>query len=353
MKTAAVELHVVRYGELRDPGPPPEAGADDRKIASLLAHPLARPEDVAAVLLMCDGRVAGHFWLVPGRIRIAGATYPVWYGSDYDIVDPSVGAAHAGALFLRALREARSLGVFAVSPEASRVYRAARLDVRVVPRRTLVLRVRGFVERRSPSPVLSTVASLPIDALLALTRAPRLRGVAVPRGMRLVPVARFGDEVDAIDGAARGEHALERGHTELDWAIEHPWLDVPKYRWLPFHLHAGNHVAGYALVRIRTFGSVTVGSIMRSAVEPGVAGGREAMLRLLVDALGSAHVDVMDMCTDDPLDISIAQRLGMIARGDAMHGLRLGGDAAQAAREHGVRFEGLRLEMGEGDALLG
>lgn len=350
-----LRIHVYRYGDLEPTAALcARAGLTPLQAASLRAHPYARPEDAAVLVLLRGEETMGRFGLIPGRMRIGEREFRLSWSSDWYARDRRNRAGGA-LLLLQALREAGSLGSCGLSSIARQVLAAARFDIVPLPRRVFVLRSEPFWRQHVAAPVARALG-VPSDVLLRLARTgSRLRTSGWRRSFTLEQVERFGAPVDEVERASRGACWFPRDHRELNWALELPWFAPPaRDRYRAFHLRATGSatIAGYALARVHSYGAVVVGSLLRSAVRPEAAGGVEALVALTLEALGDDGVHLVDICTSNRPLLGAAARAGMLAHGHVELACRFAAAPADALRALGAALGDFEADMGEGDMLF-
>lgn len=333
-------IEEVSYGELRSVTEPESVSLTRAQLDSLLHHPLAREDDTALVLLRRGGRVVGRMGLLPGLVSIGGECHRVFYGSDWR-VDPEERTGGAGAhLLLRAVRRAGGSFVgFGVSETALPIYRAAHFSVAYAPRFARLVRSGPWLRRRSGA--LGALAPL---ADLAL----RARRVTSRRGERPEMAERFDEAIDALE-PLRGDPHTFRGHRELNWAREWPWLPPENGGILAYRMGTVHAPVAYAAARVRALGDARHGTVLRFGALPERAAG---FLAGVLDDLAERGADVVEVTTSAPIARAAALACGLQERAGMHLVLKFGPEPLAALRAIGRAAEDFAADSGEADLLL-
>ncbi len=340
----APELRVVEYGELRrDPALADLLGIATEHLRSLAEHPYARPDDVAFLLLVREGRRVARFGLLPGRLRIGRQILPVAWGSVFDYDGDPSHRPHAGLLFLRALERAGSYCGAGPSALFQPLLVAAGLRLVPVHRYVAVMRSGAYLRRLSR--LIPPVASLLVDSVLRIERGIRLSGTP---SVELVPVDRFDARIRQFE-ESRGTCAFYRDDLELNWVLSRPWVSAD-HRYLPFAVHEGGGFVGFALARVKRLQDHVVATVLRT----GLGADRVELTRGLILALlrRLSNADVVELYTNQRHMAEAAGALGMRRRGAIQITAKFSPSVAVALRDSGCALDTMPLEFGEGDVVF-
>jgi hypothetical protein len=324
-----------------------ESGLSASQVASLRAHPYARPTDLAFLFVPGIGGPSARLALLPGHMAIGASLEPISWASGWHA---DSGTAAGSLLLLHALRSAPSFGGCLLSESALRVYRAARIDLGRMPRFVLLRRSRRYWEPLVPR-ALAAVLGVPTDAALRSFARARRRGVV--RGFVLDEVKRFDERSDRIDASRAERLYFRRDHREINWAMTHPWDSSAGLRYRCFYVRrtGSSEALGYALVRLRSYGGSRAASVFRTAVRAGEGAALRAMFHAVIDEVERDDPDLIDVAGNDDVVLEAASSRGLFRHGHIDIGCSFGA-AARAKLPAGASLSSFRLDMAEGDVLF-
>jgi hypothetical protein len=263
---AQTEIHTISRSELAtDPGwdrwhdPDAIAPISPRKRKALLENPLARGDDDPVQLVgTLDGRVIGRLDLVGGSLHVHGKEVPCYWGSALYVPEEFRRTLMGVKLILAMQRMHHTVGASGVSRLVYPLYRNLRWLDFELPRFVLVRRSRPIVERYVGGGVLGAGVRTIADATL------RAHGSFLSAWTRL-RVSPFKAEQmpefpEALASRLRACDGLVVGHRSpawINWLLRSSFDEAPSRRALFGVIGTNGHVAGYFLVRARTYELVT------------------------------------------------------------------------------------------------
>ena len=227
------------------------------------ANPCASETDIGLLVAYCQDKCAGYLGIMPGRLLVDDALYPVYWFSTWFVPPEFRSTGVAVRLLSRALTLDYDLAVTGTSQQADRVYRAL-----------------GF---REVGPLRFKRLRLPGNALLkryaygVLLRPYRsaLKEIATRQ------VARLSEGFHPPLTVDKGNPCFYRDVSVVNWMLEHPWIletarnpgpvssyafsdRRDRFRYVAMEIHGAraDDLKGYLVLSISTERSRTIVKVL-------------------------------------------------------------------------------------------
>jgi GNAT superfamily N-acetyltransferase len=222
---------------------------------ALLNHPLAGGDDNAVqVIGTCDNRVIGQVDLIRGELIACGQPVSTYYASRLFVAESYRDTGIGLRLFRQMYTLASTVAVCGLSQMAYPLYcRLGWVDFEL-PRYILVRRSRPVIERfvgRGPQAALLAPLA---DAALGMHRTWASVCHGRLRGLRVEPVDKADEELDAVLREHVGAFGAHRSAAWLNWLLNHCFQEEPRNRQMLCVIRdAAGTLLAYFLVKVRFY----------------------------------------------------------------------------------------------------